>query len=139
MLSTSSSDLDYEVGYVSVVTIDRNTRTWAVVNDIGWTEDEKLQGTLLGAPKNTQKNSAYVTGVGRRLGSWQFYERCRDLTDGREFDGTAENKAKFSNFVSLPYVFDSEDDIIAEGFSLDDGCLPGSIIRKLKEYHKKCN
>ena len=116
---------------MAVVLIDKTSRTWAVVHDVSITEDRKLQGTLFCSDSNMQKTQAFCKGIARNLQHWTFFARCIDNTDNKEFVGTSENKAKYPDHTPLPHVFDNEDDIIFEGFSLEEGSLPSCVIKRL--------
>ena len=64
----------------------------------------------------------------------------RDVKTEQITESLKERWKTNENFVAMTLhipVFISEDDIIAEGFQLDDGCLPVSIISKVKKYHNK--
>ena len=60
----------------------------------------------------------------------------RDNTDDKEFHGTPSNMCKFPDSADIMYVFDSESDIIVEGFSLQGDCLPHCVIQDIKQYFR---
>ena len=119
---------DNERGHMAIVSVNRSTRSWVLVYDVAWTEDNKLQGTLFGSDR---RGSAIIKGVARDLQDWLFFSRCVDNSDQREFNGTPENKARYIDHAAVPFVFDLEKDIIVEGFRLLEGCIPSVVVRKL--------
>ena len=132
-----SGDEKFEAGFMAIVLLDIDARSWALVHDVAWTEDKKLQGTLFGSDDNSRKSTAFVKGIARDLNTWVFSQRCKDNTDQQEFNGTPANKARYPDHSLMPYVFDSERDIIFEGFKLEQGCLPSIAIDRLRKGLKK--
>ena len=127
---------DDEKGHMAIVCVNRSTRSWVLVYDVAWTEDQKLQGTLFGSDRS-RKSSAIIKGVARELQQWLFFSRCVDNSDQKEFNGTPENKTRYNDHAAVPFVFDSEDDIIVEGFRLLEGRLPTVVVSKLSRALKK--
>jgi hypothetical protein len=127
----------YEPGSMSIVAINRQDRVWALVDDVADTADGKLQGNLFSSVSSKCSN-AYCKGVARQLGTFIFVPRYVDSIDRKEFHGTPENLSKYIENSPLPHVFDSEDDFILEGFSLENGLIPPAVIELLtKELKSK--
>ena len=129
-----TSDEGYAEGYMALVRIqiDETEVGWALVHDIAETQDEKLQGTLFSSVRN-RRTSAYFKHIPRDLETWTFVERLRDETDNKEFNGTPENQQKYPSHAPVVCVLDKEKDILFEGFALEDGCIPLTVIAKFKK------
>ena len=106
-----------------IVRFNRKSRIWALLHDVAWTEDRKLQGTLFGSQSN-RRSAALCKGIARDVHVWEFFERCADKTDEKEFNGTPDNVVRYNEYDVVPYVFDNEADIIVEGFSLVESASP---------------